>query len=105
MATDITEKQYVLRVNGDFFVNVKGDRPATVKVIFTDGSSAGAVAIEDADEDAYLDPDTDAAISIAFDATLNKYTINPTGGRIFFKATGVVGSWKVRVQEQASGSA
>jgi len=105
MATDITNRQKELQGDGDFFVRVKDDRPYNVKVVFSSGSSAGTVAIEDGQEDAYLDPDTDAAISIAFDATKNKYQISPVDGLLYFKATSVTGSWRPQVGEQASGSA
>lgn len=105
MATDITLRQPELQGDGDFFVRVKDDRPYAVKVIWSSGSSAGTVALEDGQEDAYLDPGTDAAISIAFDATKNKYLIYPANGILYFKATGVTGSWRPQVSEQASGSA
>lgn len=105
MATDITNRQKELQGDGDFYLKVKGDRPVTLKIIWTSGTTGGSVAIEDAQESPYRTIDDTADLAVAFDDTVNKYQIDPVGGRIYLKATGVVGSWKPMLIEQASGSA
>lgn len=90
MATDITGgKTQPITSDGDYFMSVVEIRPAVVKATFDADVTAGTVTIKDSQGDAYRNEANDGDLSVAFNAGLNKFNIDPTGGHINFTVAGI----------------
>jgi hypothetical protein len=99
MATELKKGSNTITANGSYFWPVRPYQSVTVKIKFTTAGSAGTVALEDTQGDAYIDPDTSTAIVANFnDAEPEKHVVEPTGGHIEFTAAAFAGSPVVEVE-------
>jgi predicted phage terminase large subunit-like protein len=90
-----TKNSNTISADGEFHWAVRPDTRVTLKVDFTTPGTGGLITVKDAQGGAERNDGDTADIAVAYNATLDKYVVWPTGGHLKLTASAVTAGGSV----------